>query len=101
MTRVVGVKFKNVSKIYYFDPMSFEIHYDDRVIVETARGIEYGQVVIAPMEFPDERVPQPLKPILRMATADDREGAGGLLDLQEQDRRAGARHEADQGGVHI
>ena len=55
--------------------MSFEIHYDDRVIVETARGIEYGQVVIAPMEFPDERVPQPLKPILRMATADDRERA--------------------------
>ena len=55
--------------------MSFEIHYDDRVIVETARGIEYSQVVIAPMEFPDERVPQPLKPILRMATADDRERA--------------------------
>ncbi len=72
MTRIVGVKFKNVSKIYYFDPLGFDIHYDDRVIVETARGIEYGYVVIAPMEFPDEKVPQPLKPVLRMATEDDR-----------------------------
>ena len=73
MTRVVGVKFKNVSKIYYFDPMSFEIHYDDRVIVETARGIEYGTVVLSPMQLEDEKVPQPLKDVIRIATELDTE----------------------------
>ncbi|MCR5294065.1 MAG: stage 0 sporulation protein [Lachnospiraceae bacterium] len=73
MGKIVGVKFKNVSKIYFFDPMHFEIHYDDRVIVETARGIEYGYVVISPMEMDEEKIPKPLKPVIRMATEADRE----------------------------
>ena len=48
MTRVIGVRFRNVGKIYYFSPKDLEIHTGDHVIVETARGVEYGHVVLAP-----------------------------------------------------
>mgnify|MGYP000217497260 CR=1 FL=1 len=50
MTKVVGVRFRNVGKIYYFSPKDYEIKTGDHVIVETARGIEYGKVVLAPRE---------------------------------------------------
>ena len=48
MIRVVGVRFRNVGKIYYFSPKNLQIEADDHVIVETARGVEYGKVVLAP-----------------------------------------------------
>ena len=51
MTTIIGVKFRNVSKIYYFNPGDFDVHYNDHVIVETARGIEYGTVVLSPMQL--------------------------------------------------
>ena len=73
MTTIIGVKFRNVSKIYYFNPGEFDVHYNDHVIVETARGIEYGTVVLSPMEMEDEKVPQPLKDMIRMATPEDNE----------------------------
>ena len=73
MTTIIGVKFRNVSKIYYFNPGDFDVHYNDHVIVETARGIEYGTVVLSPMELEDEKVPQPLKDMIRMATDEDNE----------------------------
>ena len=73
MTTIIGVKFRNVSKIYYFNPGDFDVHYNDHVIVETARGIEYGTVVLSPMELEDERGPQPLKDMIRMATDEDNE----------------------------
>ena len=50
MIKVVGVRFRNVGKIYYFSPKNLHIEADDHVIVETARGIEYGKVVLAPRE---------------------------------------------------
>ena len=53
MTTIIGVKFRNVSKIYYFNPGDFDVHYNDHVIVETARGIEYGTVVLSPMQLED------------------------------------------------
>lgn len=68
MTKVVGVRFRNVGKIYYFSPKDYEIKTGDHVIVETARGIEYGKVVLAPREVDEEDVVHPLKEVLRVAT---------------------------------
>lgn len=68
MPKIVGVRFKQAGKIYYFDPTGFEdLETGDYVIVETARGVEAGQVIIPPMEVPAERVPSALKPIQRRA----------------------------------
>ena len=71
MTRVIGVRFRNVGKIYYFSPKDLEIHTGDHVIVETARGIEYGHVVLAPRDVEDEKVIQPLKEVIRIANPQD------------------------------
>ncbi len=68
---IVGVRFKRVSKTYYFDPGSFELKMNDQVVVETARGTELGQVVIPPKEVADSEVPEPLKPVIRKAESDD------------------------------
>ena len=73
MTKVVGVRFRNVGKIYYFSPKDYEIKTGDHVIVETARGIEYGKVVLAPREVDEEDVVHPLKEVLRVATKEDDE----------------------------
>jgi cell fate regulator YaaT (PSP1 superfamily) len=68
---VVGVRFKAAGKIYYFDPTGIALQNTDGVIVETARGMEYGSVVIAPRSVDASEVVQPLKPIIRKATAKD------------------------------
>lgn len=73
MTKVVGIRFRNVGKIYYFNPMDYDICVNDHVIVETARGIEYGRVVIGPKEVKEEEVVHPLKEVLRVATPEDDE----------------------------
>lgn len=77
MTRVIGVRFRTAGKIYYFDPLKFAIKKGDHVIVETARGIEYGTVVGGIREVEDNRVVQPLKPVLRISTARDDEQENG------------------------
>ena len=68
---VVGVRFKPAGKIYYFDPATIELKLDDGVIVETARGMEFGHGVIAPRSADSSEVVQPLKPIIRKSTAKD------------------------------
>ena len=73
MAKIVGIKFKHTGKVYYFDPADVFYKKETGVIVETARGIEYGKVVIEPKDVPEEEIVQPLKPILRKATADDEE----------------------------
>ena len=73
MIKVIGVRFRTAGKIYYFDPGTLEIKKGDHVIVETARGIEYGTVVGEPREVADEKVVQPLKSVLRVATTKDDE----------------------------
>ena len=73
MTKVIGVRFRTAGKIYYFDPTRFEINKGDHVIVETARGVEYGTVVGGIREVDDSKVVQPLKPVLRIATDRDNE----------------------------
>lgn len=71
MIRVIGVRFRNVGKIYYFSPRDLEIKVGDHVIVETARGVEYGNVVLAPREVMEEKVVQPLKDVIRIANSQD------------------------------
>ncbi len=71
MIKVVGVRFRTAGKIYYFDPRKFNINLNDHVIVETARGVEFGTVMIAPTDMPDDDVIKPLKPVLRLATPED------------------------------
>ena len=71
MQTVVGVRFKKAGKIYYFSPRRLEINTGDAVIVETARGVEYGSVVLGPREVPDDSVPMPVKPVQRKATEAD------------------------------
>ena len=71
MVKVIGVRFRTAGKVYFFDPLDFEVKRDDHVIVETARGIEFGTVVSAPREVEDDKVVQPLKPVLRIANQRD------------------------------
>ena len=66
MIKVIGVRFRTAGKIYFFDPLKFDIKRGDHVIVETARGVEYGTVVGELKEVEDEKVIQPLKPVLRL-----------------------------------
>ena len=73
MIKVVGIRFRSAGKIYYFDPVTYELKRGDHVIVETARGVEYGTVVGDVREISEEEVVQPLKPILRIATPKDDE----------------------------
>lgn len=71
MVRVVGVRFRSAGKIYYFDPDEFEIHEDDGVIVETARGMEFGTVTGEIQEIKDEEIVAPLKKVIRLASEED------------------------------
>ena len=71
MIKVIGIRFRTAGKIYYFDPKQFEIKKGDFVIVETARGIEFGTVVMQPTEVEDQKVVQPLKSVIRIASKED------------------------------
>lgn len=71
MTEIIGVRFKEVGKVYYFSPGEKKLRAGDKVIVETARGIECGEVVIPNRQISDENVVQPLKTIIRPASKDD------------------------------
>jgi len=71
MIKIIGVRFRNVGKIYYFNPKDLRVQNGMNVIVETARGVEYGQVVLGPKEVDEEQVVQPLKDVIRIATEKD------------------------------
>lgn len=71
MTRVIGVRFRPAGKIYFFAPGKYEINTGDKVIVETARGVEFGSVVTGPKDVEDDKITQPLKSVIRIATQDD------------------------------
>ena len=73
MIKVIGVRFRKAGKVYYFSPGDADIKAGQHVIVETARGVEYGHVVLGSHEVDDKKVIQPLKPVIRMATAADEE----------------------------
>ena len=71
MAAVIGVRFKNVGKVYYFAPGEHTLKIGDKVIVETARGIECGEVAMCNKEVAEEEIPQPLKSVIRVATQED------------------------------
>lgn len=71
MISIIGVRFKPTGKVYYFDPQGFDVKRGDNVIVETSRGVEYGEVVQGIKEVEDSVVTNPLKGVLRIATEDD------------------------------
>lgn len=72
MTKVIGVRFRQAGKVYFFAPGKLHIRKGDKVIVETARGVEFGSVVAGPKEVPDEEIMQPLKSVIRIATEEDK-----------------------------
>ncbi len=72
MVTVVGVRFKKAGKIYYFDPADINISRGNFVIVETIRGVEFGQVVVGPKQVPEDDIVNPLKPVIRVATESDK-----------------------------
>lgn len=71
MVSVIGVRFKKAGKIYFFDPGQFEPQKGDHVIVETARGLEYGEVIEDIREIPEDEIVSPLKSVIRVATEED------------------------------
>lgn len=85
MIKVVGVRFRTAGKIYYFDPEKLEIKLNDHVIVETARGVEYGVVVVVNKEINENEVVSPLKPVMRVATAKDEEQ---MIKNREKEKEA-------------
>ncbi len=72
MAIIVGIKFRSTNKVYYFDPKNIDFQEGDGAIVETARGLEYATVTIANKEVDEKEIVQPLKPVVRKATADDK-----------------------------
>lgn len=73
MTSIIGVRFKPAGKIYYFDPQGMDISRGDNVVVETSRGLEYGEVIQGTKEVEDSFITKPLKGVIRIATAEDTE----------------------------
>ena len=82
MAKIVGIKFKRTAKVYYFDPIGLNPKKGDTMIVETARGVEYGAVVLEAKDVPDKEVVQPLKPVIRIATEAD------LKKIEKDEQRA-------------
>ena len=85
MPVVTGVRFKSSGRTYFFDPKDFDIKSGDSVIVETARGLEYGDVVTGPREVSDDQVVAPLKSVIRIATDDD---AKKLAENKQKEKAA-------------
>ena len=87
MIKVVGIRFQRAGKIYYFDPLDYDLETAMHVIVETARGVEMGTVLIPPKEVDDDKVVQPLKPVIRIATDDDEK----VIEKNKEKDKSGAK----------
>lgn len=84
MIEIIGVRFKKVGKMYYFDPNGLTLQLEDSVIVETSRGIECGTVVLANKNINEKEIVSPLKPIVRIATAEDLQITAQNIEKQKQ-----------------
>ena len=96
MVNVIGVRFENAGKLYFFTPGALWPTPGDFVIVETTRGIEFGEVVTEVREIDDTKLTSPLKQVVRIAT-----GEGSLHHLPEKDCRPQAGYEAGQRRIHV
>ena len=84
MTKVIGVRFRTAGKIYFFAPGKLNIQTGDKVIVETARGVEFGTFVTGEKEVEDDKIMQPLKPVIRIATAEDKKKDAKNRDKEKE-----------------
>ena len=100
MAEIVGVRFKKVGKVYYFNPGDIELEVNDYVVVETARGLELGQVVISPQQVLASDVVEPLKAVVRKATPEDIERAQGLEAKEREALAANPEHPDYKSWVH-
>ena len=105
MTTVIGVSFKRAGKMYYFDPNGLELHIGDKAIVETARGMECGDVVTEVKEVADDEVVQPLKTVIRAATEEDcaqhPQGGRGFCHRSGAHCPSSAGNEAGGCGIYL
>lgn len=85
MVKVIGVRFRKAGKIYFFEPGDMDIKVGDNVIVETARGIEYGNVVIRKCDVEEDKIIQPLKPVIRVASPEDDQ-----IEARNREKEVGA-----------
>ena len=85
MMDVIGVRFRENGKIYFFDPVKFDVQVGEHVIVETARGVEYGKVVLGRREIDEKKMSSPIKPIIRIAEAKDHKK---FEDNKEKNKKA-------------
>ncbi|MCR5375121.1 MAG: stage 0 sporulation family protein, partial [Lachnospiraceae bacterium] len=100
MVSIIGVRFRPAGKIYYFDPLDFEVKAGDHVIVETARGVEYGLVVLDKREISENEDMPPLKPIIRMATDEDEQRVKANKE-REKDALAVCRTKVEKHGLDM
>ncbi len=84
MIKIIGVRFRKAGKIYYFAPGNIEVKKGDHVIVETARGVEYGNVVLGIREITDDEISTPLKSVIRLATKEDDEIEAGNREKEKK-----------------
>ena len=102
MVNVIGVRFENAGKLYFFTPGALWPTPGDFVIVETTRGIEFGEVVTEVREIDDTKLTAPLKQVVRIATGEDiLHGEGSLHHLPEKDSRPQAGYEAGQRRIYV
>jgi cell fate regulator YaaT (PSP1 superfamily) len=85
LVRVVGVRFKTAGKVYYFDPAELDLKFGTKIVVETARGVEYGDVVVGPKDVSYEEVVQPLKKVIRIGTVQD---AAAAVENKRREKEA-------------
>lgn len=85
MIKVIGVRFRQSGKVYYFDPFGQDVKRGDGVIVETAKGVEYGEVTMEPTEVEESTIVPPLRPIIRVANDNDR---ATLAQNEEKEKEA-------------
>ena len=105
MTEVIGVRFKKVGKVYYFDPCGIQVKNEMPVIVETARGLEYGEVAMANTQVEDSKIVQPLKKLVRPATEADKKTMEQNLQFEKDAFRIGeeriTKHKLDMKLVSV
>ena len=97
MKTVIGVRFRQSGKTYFFDPFEQDVKINDGVIVETAKGVEYGTVVMEPTSVEDEVIVAPLKPIIRVASEKDRQTVADNIKKEKEAMEVGARKIGEHG----
>jgi len=95
MVKVIGVRFRQSGKVYYFDPFGQDVRRGDGVIVETAKGVEYGEVTMEPTEVEESAIVPPLRPIIRVANDNDRATLAANIEKEKEAAKIAEQKIAD------